>query len=74
MKIPPGYISCDICRRFHEPQKEDMDYFCDAFPDGIPVVITFGEFRHDKPFEGDHGLLFERMPEGEERKVVPRKP
>ena len=31
---------------------------CAAFPDGIPGEIMSGEFDHEKPHVGDHGLRF----------------
>ncbi len=32
---------------------------CEAFPDGIPKEIAFGDWDHTKPFQGDKGILFE---------------
>lgn len=32
---------------------------CDAFPEGIPSAIAFGDDPHLYPVEGDHGIQFE---------------
>ena len=34
-------------------------WVCEAFPDGIPKEIAFGDWDHTKPFPGDKGILFE---------------
>ena len=31
---------------------------CEAFPDGIPDEIAYGENDHTEPFEGDSGISF----------------
>jgi len=33
---------------------------CDAFPDGIPMMILSGEVLHAEPYPGAHGIRFER--------------
>jgi hypothetical protein len=33
---------------------------CRAFPDGIPVEISYGENLHLEPVEGDHGIVFKK--------------
>lgn len=33
---------------------------CEAFPEGIPDVIAYGDNLHLKPFEGDGGIQFEK--------------
>lgn len=39
---------------------------CDAFPNGIPedIFIT-GKHNHTEPFEGDNGIRFEKIENGE---------
>jgi len=36
---------------------------CEAFPDGIPDEIAYGDVDHTKPYPGDHGIRFEHEPE-----------
>ena len=51
---------CLQCKHYHWPQgPEDNDPTCDAFPDGIPGMIAFGEIAHNIHYLGDHGVLFE---------------
>ncbi len=50
-------ISCLNCKHFNI-QKFGT---CDAFPKGIPVAITSGEFLHTKPYQGDNGIRYEFM-------------
>lgn len=33
---------------------------CDAFPDGIPDEIAYGDDLHLRPVLGDRGLQFEK--------------
>ena len=40
--------------------RPDLGYMrCDAFPDGIPHDIEWGNVDHHKPVKGDHGIQFE---------------
>ena len=41
------------CRWFLEENK------CNAFPDGIPPEIAYGDNKHYSPFPGDHGIQYE---------------
>lgn len=34
--------------------------FCEAYPDGIPEDIAYGNNKHLEPLEGDHGIQFEQ--------------
>ena len=36
-----------------------LRFICDAFPDGIPYAIAYGDNPHTKPFPGDNGIQFE---------------
>ena len=33
--------------------------YCEAFPDGIPDEIAYGDNRHYSPYPGDHGVQYE---------------
>jgi len=52
-----GYYSpiCSLCRH----QGEDR-YTCEAFPDGIPDEIWFGQVDHKTPYPRDNGIRFEK--------------
>lgn len=45
--------SCSSCQRYNTEE-----IICDAFPEGIPDAIIYGENLHDKPVSGDHGLQY----------------
>ena len=39
----------------------DDDFVCEAFPDGIPIVLLSGEKKHDTPFDTqDNEIVFEQ--------------
>lgn len=42
--------NCANCIHF-----EDWDYFCAAYPDGIPDELLSGKMRHDKIIKGQTG-------------------
>jgi hypothetical protein len=33
--------------------------YCEAFPDGIPDEIAYGDNPHTEPYVGDRGIQFE---------------
>ena len=49
---------CLNCRRY-KPERFALPKRCQAFPDGIPDAIYFGDANHRKPYEGDGGLLYD---------------
>jgi len=34
--------------------------YCKAFPKGIPDIIAYGDNKHEKPFQGDNGIQYEK--------------
>jgi len=44
---------CLTCQYFE--WKDEVFPICQAFPNGIPVVFTSGQFLHDKVVEGQVG-------------------
>lgn len=46
---------CHQCAHWHH------DLTCAAFPEGIPLGILFNTIDHQFPFEGDHGIMFEKV-------------
>jgi hypothetical protein len=54
-----GLCSID-CRHYHKKNlRIDPIPTCDAFPNGIPDKIFWGEVFHDHPIEGDNGIQYE---------------
>ena len=49
-----GY-QCEDCERYLAGQT------CEAFPDGIPQIVYSGEFVHNKPYDGDNGMLYVKI-------------
>ena len=54
-------ISCSHFRASFEKSRPS----CLAFPLGIPDEIWEGNFDHNNSFEGDRGIRFEPVVEGE---------
>ncbi len=50
---------CRLC-------KYRKGFGCDAYPDGIPLDIRLMYVDHRRPYEGDHGILFESKDDSEE--------
>ena len=50
---------CLKCKHLRDLEPGTFGRTCDAFPDGIPKEIFSGGVDHDKPYPGDHGILFE---------------
>ncbi len=50
---------CAFCKHFH--RKVYTKNACDAFPDGVPTPVIWGDVKHTKPYKGDHGIRFERV-------------
>lgn len=35
--------------------------YCIAFPNKIPDAISYGKNKHNEPYPGDHGILYEKV-------------
>jgi hypothetical protein len=51
---------CLTCEHLKPEKRIDFNYFCDAFPDGIPDPIKMMKFDHHKPYKGDHGIQYKK--------------
>lgn len=51
---------CSNCVHFYCPRR--AMYLCIAFPFGIPEDILRYRVKHDKPYPGDGGIIFEQKP------------
>lgn len=50
-------IACAFCKHFDAAVRDKN--VCEAFPDGIPDEIAYGENTHQEPYPGDHGIQYE---------------
>lgn len=62
--LPPLNCAERGCKHYQgvkQPDGTELSEFeyCDAFPDGIPSDIAYGDNAHLAPVEGDHGIQFE---------------
>lgn len=48
-------ILCGWCTHLHLDNPDT----CDAYPNGIPDAINYGEISHIKPYDGDNGIVFQ---------------
>jgi hypothetical protein len=56
----PAMINTSDCHYcVHAEIGKDGSAACSAFPGGIPEPILRGDVKHDQPYPGDHGILFE---------------
>lgn len=58
-------LQCYGCIRRYPGSRQ-----CQAFPDGIPDDIYLGKVIHDKPYEGDHGLMYISIDDYDETEEV----
>ena len=70
MGMSPAPAVCWKCKNYlgnkiiDIPKEEGEDvFYCKAFPDKIPEEIISGEHDHQRPFDGDHGISFEGVPD-----------
>ena len=52
----PVFEQLGICHTCKRRRANGMT--CEAFPDGIPVVILVGDVIHTSPYPGDGGLTY----------------
>lgn len=54
------FSQCVECKHYLGEKENGTDY-CKAFPEGIPSDVFWSKIIHDKPIEGDHGILYEKI-------------
>lgn len=50
------HSQCVLCAHYRR------DGSCEAFPVGIPRELRSGKVRHDTPYPGDNGIMFDPAP------------
>ena len=53
---------CMQCKHLDE-NPEATKNTCDAYPEGIPDEIFLSKVIHREPYDGDHGIQFEKVDE-----------
>ena len=54
------FSQCVDCKHYLG-KKENSKHYCKAFPEGIPSDVFWSKITHDKPIEGDHNILYEKI-------------
>tara|TARA_R100000501_G_C2631536_1_gene127893 strand:- start:4609 stop:4896 length:288 start_codon:yes stop_codon:yes gene_type:complete len=53
------FPQCIVCEHLISADEET----CEAYPEGIPGPLFYGEISHTKPYKGDNGLRFDAIEE-----------
>lgn len=56
-----GMPLCLYCDRMNDEDKENFNWVCAAFPNGIPIEIIDLDVVHDHPVDGDQGRFYSGM-------------